>query len=111
MRGRCSAVSAVKRHCPWTLVGKKGADGVVDTGRTDSHVVEYVPFGKHRVSNLAFDGNGSMYVTGEGHLWRLRLSAGVMVVNDTLVRTVTGRAAETPFLIATGPKDAYKVQR
>ena len=75
---------------------------VVDTGRSDNHVVEYVPFGKYRVSNLAFDGNGSMYVTGEGHLWRLRLGAGVRVVNETLTRTVMGRAAETPFLVASG---------
>lgn len=60
---------------------------VVDTGRTHQPVVEYVPFGKFRVSNIAFDGNGSMYATGEGHVWRLKLSPEIAVGNSTLTRS------------------------
>ena len=47
---------------------------VVDTARDDNHVIEYVPF-PSRVSNVAFGGDGWLYVTGQEHLWRLQLTA------------------------------------
>ena len=46
---------------------------MVDTERTDHAVIEYVPF-THRVSNVALGGDNRLYVTGEGHLWRLPLA-------------------------------------
>ena len=46
---------------------------VVDTGKADNHVLEYVPF-PSRVSNVAFGGDGWLYVTGEQHLWRIELT-------------------------------------
>jgi gluconolactonase len=46
---------------------------IVDTGKADNHVVQYVDFAK-RVSNVAFGGDGFLYVTGDGHLWRAPLA-------------------------------------
>jgi len=37
-------------------------------------IVEYVSFGKRRVSNVAFGDDGWLYITGEKSLWRLPLS-------------------------------------
>lgn len=50
---------------------------VVDTTRTgDGAVVEYVEF-THRTSNVVLGGDDHLYVTGEGHLWRLPLASNV----------------------------------
>ena len=70
---------------------------VVDIGRHDNHVVEYVPFGKFRVSNVAFSG-GWLYVTGEGHLWRLRIGTG---------RTVDGEGTLSPLGLENVPVRPY----
>ena len=47
---------------------------VVDLERGENAVLERVEFGGHRVSNVAFGGDDHLYVTGEGHLWRLPLN-------------------------------------
>ena len=74
---------------------------VLDTGRPAQPLVEFVPFGKHRVTHVAFAG-GHLYVTGEGHLWRLQVAPSYVVVNGTLMLSDEGAAGEALLLATPG---------
>jgi hypothetical protein len=69
--GRSSLLVAA---CP---LGVCVVDTASSTDAPSSPLIERVDFG-HRVSNVAVGGDGNLYVTGEGHLWRLALSPAAL---------------------------------